>query len=102
MKTNFKNTDIIEKPTKPHRYVDSSEIPTKEEIAKRYQRIERLKSLDISVNTLDKDNNDLEYEEDNDKLQASILVMQNKELPKDLEKKILNRRDKNDKTRIDK
>lgn len=83
--------DIIEKPTKPHRYVNSSEIPTKEEIAKRYQRIERLKSLGISVNTLDKDDNtNPKYEEDTDRLRASILIMQDKELPKELEQKLLN------------
>lgn len=94
MKTNFKNTDTIEKPTKPHRYVDSSEIPTKEEIAKRYQRIERLKSLGISVNILDsEEDDDLQYEEDIDKLKASILIMQDKELPKELEQKLLRKKE---------
>ena len=84
--------DTIKKPSKPHRTLDITEIPTQEEIEKRYKRIEKLKMLGISTNILDNEEEEyMEYEEDLDKLQASILVMQDKEIPKDLEQRLLNK-----------
>lgn len=80
----------IQKPAKPHRPVRSSDIPSKAEIEKRYARIEKLKRLGISNTTLDMDeDNHEDYEEDLDKLKASILIMQDREVPKDLERKIM-------------
>lgn len=80
----------IEKPQKPHRVVAPSEIPTKEEIMKRYERIEKLKQLGINTATLDANEEDVdEFEEDIDKLKASIFIMQDKEVPVELQNRIL-------------
>lgn len=80
--------DNIKKPSKPHKFVYDYDIPTKDDILKRIKQIEKLKELDIEVNILDSENNK-EYEEDIDKLEASIIIMQGKELPKELESKLL-------------
>ena len=88
MKNKELYSDTIPKPSKPHRIVQESEIPTDEEIQKRLDRLKKLKMLGITVNTLD-NKSTLEYEEDLDKLKASILIMQDKELPKALEQRIL-------------
>ena len=62
------------------------------EIKKRYERIEKLKKLGIETTTLDMNRlEDGEFEEDVDKLKASILIMEDKEAPKELEEKILAR-----------
>lgn len=81
--------DTIRKPSKPHRIVHESEIPTAEDIKKRIAQLKKLKVLGISVNTLDNTDGVIEYEEDLDKLNASILIMQDKELPKELEQRII-------------
>jgi hypothetical protein len=71
----------VKKPLQPHRAIKKEEIPTKDEIQKKYARIENLNKLGISNTTLDMDrDNDDDYEEDLDKLEASILIMQDKEL----------------------
>jgi hypothetical protein len=80
----------VKKPLQPHRIIKNEEIPTKDEIQKKYARIEKLNKLGISNTTLDMDrDNDNDYEEDLDKLEASILIMQDKEVPKELEQRIL-------------
>jgi hypothetical protein len=80
----------VKKPLQPHRAIKKEEIPTKDEIQKKYARIEKLNKLGISNTTLDMDrNSDDDYEEDLDKLEASILIMQDKEVPKELEQRIL-------------
>jgi hypothetical protein len=57
---------------------------------KRYARIEKLKKLGISNTTLDFDSVDDEgYEEDIDKLKTSISIMQDKDIPGELEEKII-------------
>lgn len=88
----------IQKSLKPHRQLTSADYPSEEEIRKRYVRQERLKELGISNTTLDNDDLYLEnrddYEEDLDKLQASILIMQDKELPPELEQRIMEKRKK--------
>lgn len=81
--------DTIRKPSKPHRTIHESEIPTTEDIKKRITQLKKLKMLGISTNILDNTDNTIEYEEDLDKLNASILIMQDKELPKELEQRIL-------------
>lgn len=93
--------DTIRKPSKPHRTVHESEIPTAEDIKKRITQLKKLKMLGISTNTLDNTDDTIEYEEDLDKLNASILIMQDKELPKELEQRILRKnRMKKDKSGI--
>lgn len=79
-------SDTIKKPSSPHRVVSETERPTQEEIEKRRIRVRRLKSLGINVNMLD--GKEEEYEEDMDKLEASILIMQDKEVPEELERRI--------------
>jgi hypothetical protein len=80
----------VKKPLQLHRIIKNEEIPTKDEIQKKYARIEKLNKLGISNTTLDMDrDNDNDYEEDLDKLEASILIMQDKEVPKELEQRIL-------------
>jgi hypothetical protein len=85
------NTVIdVRKPVQPHRVLKKEEIPTEAEKQKRYARIEKLKKLGINNTTLDFDSVDNDgYEEDMDKLKASILIMQDKEVPRELEEKII-------------
>jgi hypothetical protein len=86
----MKNEVGIRKPMKPHRILKKEEIPTEDEKQKRYARIEKLKKLGINNTTLDFDSVDNDgYEEDMDKLKASILIMQDKEVPRELEEKII-------------
>jgi hypothetical protein len=78
------------KPQQPHRILKKEEIPTEDEKQKRYARIEKLQKLGISNATLDLDSVDNEgEEEDIDKLKASILIMQDKDIPGELEEKII-------------
>jgi hypothetical protein len=90
MKGTYSASLNIQKPVKPHRQLKNEEKPSESEIRKRYDRIEKLKKLGISTTTLDMDgkSND-EYEEDLDKLKASILIMQDKEVPIELEQRII-------------
>ena len=93
-------SDTIKKPSSPYRVVSETERPSQEEIEKRRIRIRRLKSLGINVNMLD--GKEEEYEGDMDKLEASILIMQDREVPEELERRIQeknaqgNSRDKNE------
>lgn len=89
--------DNIKKPIPPHRVVHPSEYPTEAEILKRKEQIKKLKSLGIEVNVLDGYDDPEEYEEDIDKLKASILIKQGKELPKDLEERLLQKKKRADK-----
>jgi hypothetical protein len=78
------------KPLQPHRILKKEEIPTEDEKQKRYARIEKLQKFGISNATLDFDSLDNEgEEEDIDKLKASILIMQDKDIPRELEEKII-------------
>jgi hypothetical protein len=80
----------IQKPVKPHRQITAEEIPSKSEIRRRYERIRQMKKLGISTATLDMERSSTdEYEEDLDKLKASILIMQDKEVPIELEQRIM-------------
>lgn len=88
--------DNIKKPIAPHRVVHPSEYPTEAEILKRKEQIKKLKSLGIEVNVLGGSNDTEEYEEDLDKIKASILIMQGKELPKELEERLLQKKRKAD------
>ena len=85
---------------KPHRDINKSEIPTKEEIKKRYMRIKKLEELGIEVNVLDEKRDNKVLEEDLDKLQASILIMQDKEIPEELRQKILDKNQKVSNSRL--
>lgn len=89
----YTNEINIQKPSKPHRQLLPSDFPTPEEIKKRYQRQERMDRLGIQTAVLDGD----DESEDLDELQASILIMQDKELPPELEKKLLERKQKHQK-----
>ena len=89
MRNNITTTLYIKKPKTPARVVLPSEIPTKEEIQKRLIRLERLKRLGIEPLTLDSELTEQDGAEDLDKLQASILIMQDKEVPRELEQRIL-------------
>lgn len=89
MKNEELYNDTIRKPSKPHRTIHESEIPTAEDIKKRIDQLKKMKMLEIPTNTLDNTDDTIEYEEDLDKLNASILIMQDKELPKELEQRIL-------------
>jgi len=98
MRQNKEFVHTIKKPSKPHRKVKKSDIPTEEEIKKRFEHIEKLKYLGISVNVLDNmGDKEVDYEEDVDKLQASILIMEDKKIPKELEQRILRNNQKNNK-----
>jgi hypothetical protein len=90
MKETYSALLNIQKPVKPHRQLKKEEMPSESEIRKRYDRIEKLKKLGINTTTLDMDGKSAdEYEEDLDKLKASILVMQDKEVPIELEQRII-------------
>lgn len=88
--------DNIKKPSKPHRVVNQNEIPTREDIKLRQEQIEKMKALGIKVNVLDSKK---EFEEDIDKLEASLLIMQGKEIPKELEERLL-RKKKEDNSKL--
>lgn len=94
MKKTYSTILNIQKPEKPHRQVKVEDKPSKLEIRKRYERIEKLKKLGIDTATLDMEKIEEEFEEDIDKLNASILIMEDKEVPEELEEKILARNKK--------
>lgn len=76
------------------------EKPSELEIRKRYERIEKLKKLGIETTALDmKRLEEEEFEEDVEKIKASILIMKDKEVPKELEEKILARNKEKDKNK---
>lgn len=82
--------DNIRKPSKSFRAIDASDIQSEEAIAKRRKQIEKLAELGIDISTI------IEKEsEDIDELEAQIIIMQDKELPKDLEKRLLNKKKHN-------
>lgn len=84
--------DNIRKPSKPHRVAGISDMQSEEAIAKRRKQIEKLAELGIDVNTI------IEKEsEDVDEIEAQIIIMQDKELPKDLEQRLLNKKKKHKK-----
>lgn len=100
MKKTYSTVLNIQKPQKPHRQVKMEEKPSELEIRKRYERIEKLKKLGIETTTLDmKRLEEEEFEEDVEKLKASILIMKDKEVPKELEEKILARNKEKDKNK---
>lgn len=80
--------DSIKKPSKPHKIVNISYIPTEEDIKIRQERIKKLKALGIDINTID----DSKESEDTDKLEASLIIMQGEELPRELEDRLLKRK----------
>ena len=74
--------DYIVKPLKPHRVLLPEEIPTEEELEKRMEINRRMNELGIETGVFDGDNG----EEDLDKLEASLYIMQGKEVPPELVK----------------
>jgi len=88
--------DNIKKPLKPHRVVYPHEFPTQSDILKEMEQIKKMESLGIEVDVFDGSDEAEEYEEDIDKLKASILIKQGKELPKDLEERLIQKKKRAD------
>lgn len=85
--------DSIKRPSKPHKIVNVRGIPTEKDIKIRQERINKLKALGIDIATID----DSKESEDTDKLEASLIIMQGKELPKELENRLLKKKEEQDK-----
>lgn len=82
--------DNVKKPSAPHKVVNPNDIPTQAEIEEKERRKKKLKSLGIDIDVID----DGIESEDIDKLQARILIMDGKDIPKDLEEKLLKKKRK--------
>jgi histidinol phosphatase-like PHP family hydrolase len=80
----------IQKPKKPHQTALQSNSVTPEELQQRKDKLNQLKELDIDTTIID----DSIEEENIDKLKASVLIMQGKEVPAELKQRILEKSNK--------
>jgi hypothetical protein len=97
MKKTYSSSSKIQKPVRPHRQLKKEDKLSDAEIGKRYERIEKLKKLGINTATLDMNEKNMdEYEEDIDKLKASILIMNDKKVPPELEQRIIAKNNRKD------